>query len=73
MNLFAVYALWTAAAVTGASDDRGNSRDRPAGDQSVDLVRALVGIDGFGVREDFGHLEVRHDSVAAEEEMPAEA
>ncbi len=48
-------------------DDRGDAGDRPAGDKRVDLVRAFVGVDGLGIREDLGHLKVGDDAVAAED------
>lgn len=48
-------------------NERRNPGDGAPGHQGVDLIGALVGVDGLGVAEDLGHLVVHGDAVAAED------
>jgi hypothetical protein len=49
------------------SDERAEPGDRPADDQRLDRVGALVGVDGLDVGVVAGHVVVEQDAVAAED------
>src|SRR5216683_6325962 len=59
-----------AVAAIAPSDESTEPRDRPADDQVLHLVGALVGVEGLGIGKEAGSVVVGDDAVAAEQLAP---
>lgn len=49
------------------SDERAESGDRPANDETVHLARAFKGVNRFGIGEWLGHAVFKHNPITPED------